>query len=217
MEIQYTLKEVAPKIFAVVVPNDYDRAMLFCRAQEFYESDNSLFNGQDFSIWDYMKWYSDKNKGLFTYPKDWNGFNIPFSVALNCIIGTEEETPYDNIMQEILDKILLTENYYGSYIIGTKLDNGLTFKHEMAHALYYTNEEYKNIVDKLTSEIPLKYYNIMVINLLNLGYDKSVINDEIQAYISTNYNHKYFNNGVEIGMLKELHKKYKKELNHFLK
>lgn len=217
MEIEYTLKEVRPSIFAVVVPNDYDRAMLFCRVQEFYESDNSLFNGQDFSIWDYMKWYSEKNKGLFTYPKDWNGFNIPFSVALNCIIGTEEETPYDKIMQDILDKILLTENYYGSYIIGTKLDNGITFKHEMAHALYYTNEEYKNIVDKLTSAIPLKYYNIMAINLLNLGYDKSVIDDEIQAYMSTNYNHKYFNNGIEIEMLKELHKKYKQELNHFLK
>ena len=217
MNIEYTLKEVKPGIFAVIVPNDYDRAMLFCRVQEFYESDSKLFNGQDFSIWDYIKWYSEKNKGLFTYTKDWNGFNVPFSVALNCVIGTEEETPYDKIMQEVLDKILLTENYYGSYIIGTKLDKGITFKHEMAHALYYTSKDYKYIADKLTSTIPLKYYSIMSTNLLNLGYDKLVIDDEIQAYMSTNYNAKYFNNGIEEEELIELHKKYKQELNYFLK
>jgi len=217
MKIEYTLKEVKPNIFAVIVPNDYDRAMLFCRVQEFYESDSDLFKDQDFDMWEYMRWYSEKNKGVFTYTKDWSGFNIPFKVALNCVIGTEEESPYDKIMQDILDQILLTDNHADAYIIGTKSDKGLTFRHEMAHALYYTNKDYKYIADKLTSTIPLKYYNIMVINLLNLGYDKSVIDDEIQAYMSTNYNAKYFNNGIEIQDLNELHEKYKQELNYFLK
>ena len=217
MNIEYTLKEVRPNVFAVIVPNDYDRAMLFCRVQEFYESDSNLFKDQDFSIWEYMRWYSAKNIGVFTYPKDWTGFNIPFKVALNCMVGNKELSPYDKVMEDIIDEILLTDNPVNAYIIGTKTDKGLTFRHEMAHALYYTNKDYKYIADKLISTIPLKYYNIMVINLLNLGYDKSVIDDEIQAYMSTNFKAKYFNNGIKIQDLNELHKKYKQELNYFLK
>ena len=191
--------------------------MLFCRVQEFYESDSNLFNGNDFSMWDYMRWYSAKNKGVFTYTKDWSGFNIPFKVALNCVIGTEEETPYDKVMQDILDQILLTDNPADAYIIGTKSDKGLTFRHEMAHALYYTNKDYKYMADKLISTMPFRYYNIIVVNLLNLGYDKSVINDEIQAYMSTNYKAKYFSNGVYNIWLELSHKDFKKELNYFLK
>lgn len=217
MKIEYTLKEVKPNIFAVIVPNDYDRAMLFCRVQEFYESDCNLFNGNDFSLWEYMRWYSAKNKGVFTYTKDWSGFNIPFKVALNCMVGNKELSPYDKVMEDIIDEILLTDNPVNAYIIGTKTDKGLTFRHEMAHALYYTNKDYKYMADKLINTIPLEYYNIMVINLLNLGYDKWVIDDEIQAYMSTNYKAKYFSDGVDIDTLNELHKKYKQELNYFLK
>lgn len=38
MDIKYKIKEVKPNVFAVVVKDKYDRAMLFCRAQEYYES-----------------------------------------------------------------------------------------------------------------------------------------------------------------------------------
>ena len=217
MKIEYALVEVKPSIFAVIVPNDYDRAMLFCRVQEFYESDSDLFNGQDFSIWDYMKWYSAKNKGIFTYTKDWSGFNIPFKVALNCMVGNKEVTPYDKVMKEIIDKILLTENPINAYIIGTKTDRGLTFKHEMAHALYYTNKDYKYIADKITDSIAVLDMMSMEKNLLKLGYSKSVIKDEIQAYMSTNYKSKYFSNGVLLEKLTMLHNKYKQELNYYLK
>jgi len=216
MKINYTLKEVRPNIFAVVVPDDYDRTMLFCRVQEFYESDSDLFKEQDFSIWDYMKWYSEKNKGVFTYTKDWEGFNLPFKVALNCCIGNDEKTPYDKVMQIILDEILLTDNPADAYIIGVKSDKGSTFKHELCHALYHSNKEYRSLADNLLNEMPLNSYNSMAINLLKLGYDESVINDEIQAYMMTSYKSKYFSKGVDIDTLNNLHKQYKEHLNKFL-
>jgi len=216
MNIEYTLKEVRPNIFAVIVPNQYDRAMLFCRAQEFYESDSDLFKEQDFSIWDYMKWYSAKNKGVFTYTKDWDGFNIPFKVALNCILGAQCESPYDIAMQDILDQILLTDNPADAYLIGVKSAKGSTFKHELCHALYHTNREYKIIADELTNSIPRRVYGIIVNNLLILGYDTSVINDEIQAYMMTN-NKLNIWKGVDIDELTEIHNKYKEQLNKFLK
>jgi len=217
MKIEYTLKEVRPNIFAVIVPNQYDRAMLFCRAQEFYESDSDLFKEQDFNIWEYMRWYSAKNKGVFTYTKDWDGFNLPFKVALNCTLGAQCESPYDIAMQDILDQILLTDNPADAYIIGTKANKGQTFKHEICHALYYTNSEYKLLADEITKSIDWQDYLIFEDNLLSLCYNASVINDEIQAYMMTNYKAKYFSKGVDIDTLNELHNKYKEQLNRFLK
>ena len=215
MKIEYILKEVRPNIFAVIVPNDYDRAMLFCRVQEFYESDSDLFKEQDFSIWEYMRWYSEKNKGVFTYTKDWEGFNLPFKVALNCTLGAQCESPYDIAMQDILDQILLTDNPADAYIIGTESDKGQTFKHELCHALYYTNREYKILADEITKSIDWRDYLIFEDNLLSLCYTASVINDEIQAYMMTNYKAKYFSKGIDIDTLNELHKKYKEQLNKF--
>ena len=60
MNIDYKITEVKPNVFAVIIPNQYDRAMTFCRVQEFYESPNSDFRGKHFSMWNYMKWYSEE-------------------------------------------------------------------------------------------------------------------------------------------------------------
>ena len=218
MKIEYTLKEVRPNIFAVVVPNDYDRAMLFCRVQEFYESDSDLFKEQDFSIWDYMKWYSDKNKGIFTYTKDWEGYNVPFSKAINCIIGAECESPYDKTMQDILDQILITDNSADAYIIGVKSDKGQTFKHELCHALYHTKKHYKIIADAVSGLYIIDNVYIKIrSNLLELGYNEDVIPDEIQAYMMTNYKARYFSKGVNMSVLDEISKQYKQQLNKYIK
>ncbi len=34
MKVEYTIKEVKPKIYAVILPDDYHRPMLFCRVQD---------------------------------------------------------------------------------------------------------------------------------------------------------------------------------------
>lgn len=218
MKIEYTLKEVKPNIFAIIVPDDYDRAMLFCRVQEFYESDNRLYKDQDFDIWDFMRWYSRENNRMFTYTRDWTGFNLPFNTALNCIIGIKDRNPYDIVMQEIIDKILLTENPADAYIIGVKFDRGFTFKHEMCHALYHTNRSYKAKADNTTNnEMSLSIYGTLADNLIQIGYDQSVINDEIQAYMMTNYKSKYFSKNAPMDKLIELHNIYKEQLNQFLR
>ena len=214
MKIEYTFKEVKPNIFAVIVPNNYDLAMLFCRVQEFYESNSELFNGKDFSIWDFMKWYSDKNKGVFTYTRDWVGFNVPFNTAFNCMRGVESKTPYDIIMLEILDRI--NGNYWDAYIIGAESENSETFQHELCHGLYYTNNEYKMLADNITIKINAEHSKIFTDNLLKLGYSRAVIADEIQAHMMTEYDLKYFSRGSDEEYLKELHNKYKQSLNTFL-
>lgn len=195
--MEYRIKEVKPNIFAVIVKDKYDRAMLFCRFQEYYESPNPKFRGTNFSIWDYMKWYNDKYGKGFSYGADWSGFNIPWKVINECICKLNKfETPYDYIMNEISHEISKTST--NGYLIACKDTKGDTFKHEVCHGLYYTDKEYKKRVDKITKQLSQDHYNIFKKNLLEMGYATKVINDEIQAYLQYGYENEDFGKGVNI-------------------
>lgn len=184
--MNYKIKEIEPNIFAVVIKDKYDRAMTFCRVQEYYESPNTKFRSKDFSIWDYMKWYSNTYKRGFSYANDWSGFNLPFDVAWNCLEPIMTETPYDQDMWEILVKIDNIRNINNkAYIIGTDDLTGTTFDHELCHGLWYTNPEYKKNTSILVKALPKKHYNKIKKELLGMGYTNKVIDDEIQAYMST--------------------------------
>ena len=220
MKIDYKIEEVRPNVFAVIVKDHYHRAMLFLRVQEFYESPNPQFRGKNFSIWDYIEWYSRRNKDVFTYTFDWGGFNIPLKTAWDCYEKLREyESPYDKVMDDIIGTIELkmfnkknTRNW-NAYIIGADSTESDTFEHEICHGLYATNKQYKELVDEVTISIPFKEYQIFRKNLLDMGYNGIVIDDEIQAYLSTNYDYSKFSKGVSRKLCKELHKQYKQIFN----
>jgi len=206
--MQYRIKEVKPNIFAVIIKDRYDRAMLFCRFQEYYESPNPKFRGKNFSIWDYMKWYNDKYKNGFSYGADWSGFNIPWKVINECICKLNKfETPYDHIMNEISHEI--SKKSTNGYLIACKNTKGDTFKHEVCHGLYYTDGEYRKRVDSITKQLPKEHYNIFKKNLMEMGYATKVINDEIQAYLQWDYKHKDFGKGISLKDRVKYHKLYK--------
>jgi hypothetical protein len=220
MKIEYKIEEVRPNVFAVIVKDHYHRAMLFCRVQEYYESPNPEFRGKNFSIWDYIEWYSKEHRDVFTYTFDWGGFNIPLKTAWDCYEKLKEyESPYDSVMDNIISTIELkmfnkknTRNW-NAYIIGADSTESDTFEHEICHGLYATNKQYKELVDEVTISIPFKEYQIFRKNLLDMGYNGIVIDDEIQAYLSTNYDYSKFSKGVSRKLCKELHKQYKQIFN----
>jgi hypothetical protein len=224
MKIEYKIEEVRPNVFAVIVKDHYHRAMLFCRVQEFYESPNPQFRGKNFSIWDYIEWYSREHNDVFTYTFDWGGFNIPLKTAYNCYDKLKEyETPYDEIMDNIIRTIEMkmfnkknTRNW-NAYIIGADSTESDTFEHEICHGLYATNKEYKGLVDEITETIEWQDYLKFEGNLLDMGYTASVIPDEIQAYLSTNYEYTKFSKGVSKKKCKEFHKQYKKVFKQYEK
>jgi hypothetical protein len=79
--------------------------------------------------------------------------------------------------------------------------------------LYATNKQYRELVDEVTIAIPFKEYKIFGNNLMKMGYNGIVIDDEIQAYLSTNYDYSKFSKGVNRKLCKELHKQYKQIFN----
>lgn len=180
--MKYKVKEVAPNVFAVFVKDKYERAMLFCRVQEFYESPRKEFNNGTFSMWDYFRWYSRKT-GCFSYPKDFSGFNLPLVLAKKCQEVNECETPYDLVMNEIVEKIFV--NGTRQYLIGVDEAGTGLFEHELAHGLYYTSMDYKRSMDAITKALPREAFAHMKSNLKEMGYCSSVTKDEIQAYFAT--------------------------------
>lgn len=201
--MKYKTIKITEQIIAVQVNDDYERAMLFCRAQEFYESPCKKFRGKKFSIWDYFSWYSKKN-GCFSYTKDFTGFNMPLIVAKKCYELNELETPYDRVMKEIVDRYFV--NGEKKYIVGVDSLKNSLFDHEMCHAMYYVDQEYRTRTNEITESISEKNIKRMKKNLSGMGYCLSVFKDEVQAYMATEINKKFC---CGVTGCKKLHASYK--------
>jgi hypothetical protein len=215
MKIEYTIQEVATNVFAVIVPDSYHRAMLFCRTQEYYESPNEKFRGQSFSIFDYIEWYSRQNGGSFTYAQDWGGFNIPYDVARDCHQVSPKESPYDSYMGDILRNVSDMMQPKSAYLLGVENITDDTFQHEVCHGLYHTNREYRESMDEITKSMASSYWEKFKDNLIEMGYTMGVINDEIQAYMTINWDYQRFCKGVPKKVRQKLNQKYVEVLKKY--
>ena len=180
--MKYSLKEVRKNVWAVIIPNIYDLSWVFCRAQEFYESPNSQFRNKPFKIFDFMRWYSLNQTGekAFTYNCDWGGFNITSESLFKCLSYIPDKNVYDDIMFEIVGKIRSPK----FCLIGITSLKDDAFDHELCHAFYYLDENYRKSMDEITKKLPKAVRTDLIKKLKGLGYDRSVLNDEIQAYMS---------------------------------
>ena len=211
LNIEYKIENVKPKVFAVIIKEQYDRAMTFLRIQEYYESPNPKFRGnKDFSFTEYMKWYTFEYGKGFTYGTDWSGFNVPLEVAYNCYDTlTDRYTDYDDLMENIIHQIYeLNGDECDGYMIGAGSTDGDTFQHEVCHGLYATNKQYKELVSEITLTIPTKDYLTFRNNLIEMGCTDKVIDDEIQAYLAFGHDYKPFTKGVSKKICNELHTQY---------
>lgn len=186
------INEIRPGIFHIVAPTQYILTMSFMRLQEFYESPYPEIRGRLFSIEQYMDLYAERT-GNFTYLTDWSGFNIPGNVV------TEFYNMYAHLTSDLalnhkerlLMKLLwpMTRSKKKFYVIGTyqkgkrRMSEASTVRHEIAHGYFYLNETYRNEMSALVSQF--KFKQKFGKDILKLGYNKSVLVDEIQAYLST--------------------------------
>ncbi len=187
----YKLTQVSEKIFALEIPNNWDRAMVFLRAQEFYESASPRFKNKDFDIWDYLRWYSverDVATGTFDYPMDWAAYNIPIKTVVQSLdVFTGEYTPYDIFMDEILHQIFnqYEVGEHDTYLVGVKDLDDKNLAHELSHALWYTEPKFKKEATTLLKEVPADLLTEGKSTLSRMGYHKAVLTDEFIAYTAT--------------------------------
>jgi hypothetical protein len=186
--VKYTITPIARDVFHVRCQTQEDLAYLFLRSQEYYESRNIEFYRQHFKIDAFKEWYCCFYTGedTFTYPYDWCGFNVPGAIALSAIKGAfkiGDNNKYDDAMLEIIQHCQKESKRF--YLIGTMdeisdvqtLSSALA--HELAHAFYYLDTDYRNAMNQITAPI---LHRMQVVLYLS-GYHPSVISDEAQAYL----------------------------------
>lgn len=189
-KIKYTVSQVAPRVFLIDFEDQYDMAMTMLRYQEFYESPK--FHGRPFTIAEFMDYYSRAHgEGAFTYAVDWYGFNFPGHVLRDCIykVGIDDWNEYDNIVESIyLYEIMpvlsdMSDDFYVIASVGRGEESSMA--HEMAHAFFYLNPDYRKLMKGLVKRMNTVDRDRIKGVLLGMGYAKRVIVDEIQAYMAT--------------------------------
>lgn len=168
--------QVADGIYVVRFATQYALASTFLRIQEHYES--SRFRGRVFSLEDYMDWYAAQF-GAFTYYDDWTGFNVPSTAFAAFYSGR-----FDPLLRKEQQLLRLFAKVRAPfYVIGLFNDDDLM--HELAHALFFLHTGYRREV-----RAALREHNTASVRerLAALGYHRSVLEDEVHAYVLAGLN-----------------------------
>lgn len=159
--------------------------LTFMRFQEHYESPNPLFKNRVFTVGQLKNWYSE-TYGANNYHTTWVGFNFPSKVLTPFKQGLFE--PLTTEEHRLLD--LFKYRHDDFYIIGAQTSSIL--RHELSHALYASNPQYKTEIDSFLHKNRSKLSKSNKY-ILDKGYCKEVLNDELQAYITDNDDNELIN------------------------
>jgi len=183
-----TRKNITDKIFLLEFDTRKELTKTFIRPQEYYESPE--FKGKYFTHREFIKWYSEGGK--FTYHQDWCGFNIPGE-----ILDPFKDGRFGKLSKQE-EKLLETfkDDVAPFYIIGIEKSRTpeqieLDIKHELMHALYHTDVEYRKLVDLTLDSYGLIYFKMdrdyteIYDFLEESGYHHDVLKDELHAYLVT--------------------------------
>ena len=162
-----------------------DLALAFCRVEEYYEG-NPKVNGKYLSLEQFLDAFMTDD-GKLNYFHYWTGFNIPGNIYLEWAQqNMSDRTKWELALANVISKKLDLEKPF--YVIGGVKGDIEVIDHEIAHALYYMNPEYKDMMDTANYQFYKNLrgeYSKMVKSLKKMGYGDNVIKDEVQAYMST--------------------------------
>jgi hypothetical protein len=150
----------------------------FIRFQEYYESPSKKYQNKTFTLGDIKHYYS-LQYGADIYSELWIGFNFPSLVLVPFKQGLFD--PLTTQEKELLGLLKYRNDNY--YIIGAQ--NNSTLRHELSHAMYGYDIKYKQLIDGFIKKND-KGFSKVSRHIMKKGYDKSVLNDELQAYITDN-------------------------------
>jgi hypothetical protein len=177
----------------------------FIRFQEYYESPNKKFRNNIFTLGDIKNFYSIEY-GADLYSELWIGFNFPSSVLSPFKQGLFDPlTPQE---KELL--VLLKYRHDKFYIIGAQ--NNSTLRHELSHAMYGYDSKYKSEIDNYIAKNK-KGFDKVSNNILKKGYAKTVLNDELQAYITDN-DDDFIRNNLDPSLINGILSIYKRYRKH---
>jgi len=214
-----TVKELYKGLFHIKFDTQYTEASTFMRLQEFYESPFNTIRNKYFTREDYEDRYV-KEYGLFDYYTKWSGFNVPGNIVNLFFRVFNEHNDLTKKEFKLFHKVLKisAKKQSNYYLIATHDDADID--HEIAHGFYYLYPEYKKSMTKLIKEVSnCAMMKKLRIKLLNCGYCKKFLDDEAQAYLSTDkikYSFiplsRHKSNKIIIKKFKDTFEKFKKDV-----
>lgn len=154
------------------------------RLQEHYECPE--FRNQYFTWDEYVEWYVKYHETNFDYLDENAGYNVPgnFVSRFYCKFADYDFTQKEGyLFSKLVKYINIHESDY--YIIATADNVGDLegyMAHEVRHAMFYLIPAYRDGILKIVRRYKVKRLRKA---LLDYGYHKAVVEDEIQAYVLT--------------------------------
>jgi len=185
--------DINDRIHLLMFNNQYDITSTFLRFQEHYESPE--FKGKIFTFEEFKEWYTED--GEFSYYTDWNGFNIPSHILQPFQNG--DFNPLSDKEKQLLG--LFEGRNSKFYIIGAHRGKddlgGDVVTHEVAHGLFYTDEQYRGEVLEVLPEFDLEELKVQL--LKDDGYHRDVLDDECHAHTlsPSNYSRPFVQKSLE--------------------
>jgi hypothetical protein len=173
------IKSITSKIVHVQASTQKELNEAFLRLTEYGESPE--WKGKIFTLGQYRKWYAETN-GAFSYDTDWAGFNLNQDNFKPFVRGLFD--PLTENEQQLVDWVKDRDDVYS--VIGSQPD-GDAFEHEVCHALFATDIEYKEQCTKVIVDMAQSHpdqYAKMAKWIIDVGYHESVTIDEMHAFIS---------------------------------
>lgn len=190
----------------------YELTSTYMRVQEYYESNIQGIRGTFFTLEEFMDAYA-KFKGNFTYCIDWSGFNVPGKVAKEFFTKADLLEKEKKFWKRIGKRVNIDKPFYliGTHGVKADLDD---VRHEIAHGLYYLNEDYRHDMHALVGG----YEDIVRLKklLLEMGYCNEVIEDEVQAYLATNTK-KTLKQQIKGSEICSVPRRFKYAFDHYIK
>ena len=186
------------------------------RIQEFYESPFKKIRAHVFTLEEYMDEYA-RVTGNFTYTTDWGGFNVPdrvFRAFFDQFDLLEKEKHLKSFFKAELksDEPFYVIGHYEAKEVTEDDCIESTLGHEIAHGKFYLDPSYKKQALQLVKDLEKK--DKVAAALIEMGYTKAVVNDEIQAYLATS-NPAYLKHLFGVGLAKES-KRFRKLLMQYM-
>jgi hypothetical protein len=173
-----------PGLLRLTGSSPYWVGMTMFRLQEFYESKHEELRDQFFTLERAIDLYS-ADKGLFDYPQEWLGFNVPgWCVDKFFTLFRDHLSEKERHLEKLVDLNRQTPQYY---LIGcAETVDPAYVRHEMAHAAFYLDETYRDKMTKLVDSLNEKDQQAFTEWFQSETYHGDVFVDECQAYLSTN-------------------------------
>lgn len=157
------------------------------RLQEFYESPYDEVRNHEVDLPTLVRLYS-ADHGDWTYNTDWHGFNVPGDVVDAFFEKHESLLDDEECIRDALTLLVGPDERY--YVIATHADDAdtSTLAHELAHAYWYLDPNYRARAVDLLRQARLSYpaaIEALAAWLLTSGYAHAVLDDELHAYLAT--------------------------------